>query len=147
MESLYVGLFVTAMLAATVLPGASEVVLLGLVVKGLDLWTLWAVATAGNVLGSIVNWWLGRIALRFADRRWFPVKPAALDRAQGWFGRYGQPALLLSWVPVLGDAFMVAAGIFRVPLLSFLLFVTIAKGARYAAVLGASHGLGIEDWF
>lgn len=147
MESLYLGLFLTAMVAATALPGASEVVLLGLVVKGLDVWTLWAVATAGNLTGSLFNWYLGRFALRFADRRWFPVSQASLERAQGWFNKYGQPTLLLSWLPGVGDAFTMAAGVLKVPLISFIILVTIAKGARYAMVLGAGEGLGIQNWF
>ena len=107
---------------------------------------LWLVATAGNVAGSAFNWWLGRSALRFQDRRWFPVAPEKLARAQGWFRRHGQPSLLLAWLPGVGDAFTVAAGVMRVPLATFLAMVTIAKGGRYAAVLGAGHGLGVEGW-
>jgi membrane protein YqaA with SNARE-associated domain len=143
----YLGLFASAVLAATVLPGASEIVMLGLLVQGLDSWILWLVATVGNVAGSTLNWWLGRFALRFVDRRWFPVSGAALARAQGWFRRWGQPTLLLSWMPVFGDAFTVAAGVMRTPLLPFLVLVAIAKGGRYAAVLGAGHGLDIGSWF
>jgi membrane protein YqaA with SNARE-associated domain len=146
-ESLYVGLFASAVLAATVLPGASEVLMLGLLVQGLDAATLWLVATVGNVAGSTLNWWLGRFALRFADRRWFPVGPAGLERAQGWYRRWGRPSLLLSWLPGVGDTFTVAAGAMRVPIVPFLVLVAIAKGGRYAAVLGAGHGLGIGDWF
>ena len=97
------------------LPGTSEILMLGLLAQGLEPWPLWLVATAGNVTGSTLNWWLGRFALRFADRRWFPVGPAALERAQGWYRRWGQPSLLLSWLPGVGDAFTVAAGVMRVP--------------------------------
>ena len=146
-ESLYLGLFLSAAMAATVLPGASEILMLALLAQGLDTWLLWGVATAGNVIGSTLNWWLGRFALRFADRRWFPVSQAALERAQGWYRRWGQPSLLFSWLPGVGDAFTVAAGVMRVPILPFLLMVTIAKGGRYAVVLGAGHGLDIARWF
>lgn len=147
MDSLYLGLFVSAMLAATVLPGASEIIMVGLLVQGLDAWTLWTVATLGNVTGSTFNWWLGRQSLRFSDRRWFPVSREALERAQGWFRKWGQPSVLLSWLPGVGDAFTVAAGVMRMPLLTFLILVAIGKGARYAAVLGAGVGLGVEGWF
>ncbi len=142
MESLYVGLFASAALAATVLPGASEILMVGLLVQGLDAWTLWLVATLGNVTGSTLNWWLGRESLRFADRRWFPVSRGALERAQAWFRRWGQPSVLLSWLPGIGDAFTVAAGAMRMPLLTFLAFVAIAKGARYGVVLGVGQSLG-----
>ena len=82
-----------------------------------------------------------------ADRRWFPVGSAALARAQGWYRRWGQPSLLFSWLPVVGDAFTVAAGVMRTPLLPFLVLVAIAKGGRYAAVVAAWQGLGIGGWF
>ena len=87
-ELSYLGLFASAVLAATVLPGASELLMLGLLVQGLDSWVLWLVATLGNVAGSTLNWGLGRFAVRFADRRWFPVSGTALARAQGWFQRW-----------------------------------------------------------
>ena len=143
----YLGLFLSAVTSATLLPGTSEILMLGLLAKGFELWPLWLVATTGNVAGSTFNWWLGRAALRFRDRRWFPVGQAALERAQGWYGRWGRPSLLFAWLPGVGDAFTVAAGIMRVPILTFLLLVTIAKGARYAAILGAGHGLDIGSWF
>jgi membrane protein YqaA with SNARE-associated domain len=146
-ESLYLGLFASALLAATVLPGTSEILMLGLVVKGLDLKTLWLVATVGNVAGSTLNWWLGRYALRLSDRRWFPVSQASLARAQAWFERWGQPSILLSWLPGVGDAFTMAAGVMRMKLATFLLLVTIAKGGRYALLLGAGLGLDIAGWF
>lgn len=147
MDSLYLGLFLSALLAATVLPGASEVVMVGLLVQGLDAGTLWLVATIGNVTGSALNWWLGRQAVRFADRRWFPVSREKLERAQAWFLKWGQPSVLLSWLPGVGDAFTVAAGAMRMPLATFLVLVAVAKGGRYAAVLGVGMGLGIDGWF
>jgi membrane protein YqaA with SNARE-associated domain len=143
---IYLGLFASAVTSATLLPGTSEILMLGLMAQDFGPVPLWLVATAGNVAGSAFNWWLGRSALRFRDRRWFPVGPEALGRAQGWYRRWGQPSLLLAWLPGVGDAFTVAAGVMRVPLATFLAMVTTAKGGRYAAVLGAGHGLGVEGW-
>lgn len=130
----YLGLFLIAFIAATLLPAQSEAALAALIVEGYPPWLLVAVATVGNVLGSTVNWWLGRGLTRFGDRRWFPVKPAQLQRAQAWYGRYGQWSLLLSWVPVIGDPLTLAAGVMREPLRTFLVLVTIAKLARYIVV-------------
>jgi len=134
----YAGLFVAALLAATVLPGYSEVLFAGLVVKGYDPLLLWLVASAGNTLGSVVNWAAARFFLRFRDRRWFPVSTANLERAQAWFQRYGAWSLLMAWAPVGGDALTVVAGLMRVGFWKFLLLVGIGKAARYAVVLWAS---------
>lgn len=147
MDILYVGLFVSALLAATMLPGASEILMLGLLAQGLDAWALWLAATAGNVVGSTLNWWMGRFALRFADRRWFPVSPSGLERAQRWYSRWGLPSLLFSWLPGVGDAFTVAAGVMRAPLGAFLVLVATGKGARYAAVLAVGQSVDIGSWF
>jgi membrane protein YqaA with SNARE-associated domain len=97
-----------------------------------------AVATAGNVLGSVVNWCLGRYLLRFQDRRWFPASPAQLERAQGWYHRFGRWSLLASWVPIVGDPLTVIAGVMKEPLASFVILVLIAKGARYLVLAAAT---------
>ncbi|MEQ9150542.1 MAG: YqaA family protein, partial [Parvibaculum sp.] len=119
--SAYAALFLAAFVAATLLPAQSESVLAGLLVAGGHSPVLLVlVAGIGNVLGSLVNYALGRAALRFRDRRWFPAGPAALERASRWYGRYGRWSLLMSWAPFIGDPLTVAAGILREPLWSFL---------------------------
>lgn len=95
------------------------------------------VASIGNILGSTANWVLGRGIERFRDRPWFPVRPAALGRATGWYRRYGRWSLLLSWVPIIGDPLTVVAGVLREPLWSFVAIVAVAKVMRYLAVAGA----------
>jgi membrane protein YqaA with SNARE-associated domain len=128
----YLGLFSAAALAATLLPAQSELVLAGLLYAGKQpVWLLITVATVGNVLGSAINWWLGRYVEHFQDRRWFPIKPSALQKAAGWYHRYGRWSLLLSWAPVIGDPLTLAAGVLREPLYSFLGIVTVAKLLRY----------------
>jgi membrane protein YqaA with SNARE-associated domain len=132
----YLLLFLSALLAATIFPAQSETVLAGLILNGQhSFWLLIAVATLGNTLGSVINWWLGRYLEHFHDKRWFPVQAATLERAQEHFRRYGWWSLLLSWVPVIGDPLTVVAGLMRMPLLPFVLIVAVAKGGRYL-VLG-----------
>ncbi len=132
---IYGGLFLVAFLAATVLPAQSEVGLAGLLLSGdYPVVLLVAVASAGNTLGAVVNWGLGRGVERFSDRRWFPVKPERLERATRWYHRYGRWSLLLSWAPIIGDPLTVVAGVLREPFVSFLLLVTLAKTGRYIAV-------------
>ncbi|WP_330213559.1 YqaA family protein [Pseudomonas sp. Z18(2022)] len=128
----YLGLFFAAFGAATLLPMQSEAVLVGLLISGhYSLWLLLVVATVGNVLGSLVNWLLGRSVERFKERRWFPVSPKHLEKARTHYQRWGHWSLLLSWVPIIGDPLTLVAGVMREPLWRFLLIVTLAKGARY----------------
>ena len=135
------GLFLAALIAATLLPAQSEAVLVALLLDGGDPVLLVAVATAGNVLGSLVNWWLGLQVQRFQGRRWFPVSPARLERAQAWYRRYGRWSLLLSWAPVIGDPITLAAGVMREPLRVFLPLVFIAKAMRYIVLALMTLGL------
>jgi membrane protein YqaA with SNARE-associated domain len=131
----YVALFLAAFLAATIVPAQSEAVLVGLILAGdQPLLVLLLVATLGNVLGSVVNWGLGRFIEHFRDRPWFPVSPHKLARAEAWYRRFGIWSLLLSWVPVIGDPLTVVAGLLRTPFLTFLVLVTIAKAGRYAVL-------------
>ncbi|MGF6694440.1 membrane protein YqaA with SNARE-associated domain [Metapseudomonas resinovorans] len=139
--SAYLGLFVSAFGAATLLPLQSEAVLVALLLgKTHPAWALVAVATAGNVLGSLVNWWLGRYLEHFHDRRWFPVKPAQLAKAQAFYHRYGRWSLLLAWVPLIGDPLTLVAGVMRESFWVFLALVTLAKAGRYLVLAALTLG-------
>jgi len=132
----YAALALSAFLAATLLPMSSEAVLAGLVAaRAHSPWGLFAVALVANTAGSAVNWWLGRFLLHFQDRRWFPVSRRALDRAHDGFQRWGAWALLLAWLPFIGDPLTVAAGVLRVDFRLFLALVGLGKAVRYAAVV------------
>lgn len=134
-------MFAAAFVAATLLPAQSELVLAAMIVAGRhDLWTLLLIATLGNVLGSIVNWAIGRFLAERRNARWFPVSPRALDRAEQWYRRWGLWTLLLSWVPIVGDPLTLIAGVLRAPLVRFIAVVTVAKAARYAFVAAAALG-------
>lgn len=137
----YAGLFTVAFIAATVLPMQSEAALAGLLLSNsFSPTVLITVASVGNVLGSVVNWVLGRGIDRFRDRKWFPASQAQLDRAASWYHRYGKWTLLLSWVPIIGDPLTVIAGVLREPLLSFVILVAIAKTGRYLVILALTAG-------
>jgi membrane protein YqaA with SNARE-associated domain len=112
----YLSLFLVAFGAATILPFQSEPLLVGLIASGqFSLLGLIVVASIGNILGAVCNWVLGRFIDRFHDRSWFPVKEASLKRASDWYRRYGRWTLLLSWMPLFGDALTVIAGVLREP--------------------------------
>jgi membrane protein YqaA with SNARE-associated domain len=138
----YSSLFAIAFLAATLLPVQSEAVLAGLL--GLSpepWWALLFVATLGNTLGSIVNWGLGRGIETYQNHRWFPVTPAQLEKAKRYYVRWGRWCLFFSWLPILGDAFTVLAGVLRERLWVFTAIVGAGKLARYLVVAAAVAGL------
>ena len=129
-------LFGSAFLSATLLPGSSEAVLLGLLANGTGQPALLVVAASfGNVAGATLNWGMGRYFQLFKDRSWFPIKDATNARAQTWFARYGIWSLLLSWVPIIGDPLTLVAGIMQVPIGRFLVFVAVGKVLRYALIV------------
>lgn len=130
----YIGLFIAALLAATVLPLSSEVVLGALLVSGWSPVTLVLVATAGNVLGSLINYGLGYWASLSLIKKWLRLTDAEFTRAERRFKRWGTAALCFAWVPVVGDPLTVLAGILRIRLLWFVLLVTLGKGLRYVVL-------------
>ncbi len=141
MIAAYFGLFASALLAASVLPMSSEAVITAMSISGeYHTGALLVVASTGNTLGSLLNWLMGRYCLHWQDRKWFPVGPAALERATNWFNKYGLWSLLLAWTPIIGDPLTLLAGVLRVNVWVFLILVAISKTARYAVLLG------LIDW-
>lgn len=136
------GLFAGAFLSATLLPGSSEAALIALLALGtFDPGLLIAVATFGNVLGSLLNYVLGRFFAYFRDRRWFPVSEAGYARGEGRYRRFGVWSLLFAWVPVIGDPLTLIAGALRVDWRAFVVLVTLGKFARYVFIALAFLGL------
>ncbi len=136
MTAAYLSLFFSSLLAATLLPFYSEVVLVSLLAAHPEQWPmLWLAATLGNTVGAAVNWLMGRYLLHFQQRSWFPFSADKLGPAQRWFQRYGVWSLLLAWLPVGGDALTFIAGVMRVPFALFWTLTLIGKGARYLLVI------------
>lgn len=132
--AVYSSLFAASFLAATILPFSSEAALAAALLAGQQPWSvLIAVASTGNILGSAVNWGIGRAAAGAAPGA-LRIDPQKLERAEHWYRKYGRWSLLLSWVPVIGDPLTVAAGFLREPFWIFLALVAIAKIGRYLVV-------------
>ncbi len=128
-------LFFSALISSTLLPGGSEALLLYRLNAGGDVMTLILIATAGNVLGSLITYAMGRLGNEAIHKRWLRISEQQTTRAEVWFAKFGKPALLLAWLPVVGDPLCLAAGLLRYSIFSFLILVSIGKLARYA-VLG-----------
>lgn len=130
----HAGLFLAALLAATVLPLSSEIVLTALLLSGLSPTTLIIVATVGNVMGSLINYALGYWASLAAIKKWLRISELEFARTEQRFIKYGVFSLCFAWVPVVGDLFTVMAGVLRIRLLWFLILVTAGKFGRYALI-------------
>jgi membrane protein YqaA with SNARE-associated domain len=131
---IYLSLFASSLLAATLIPAQSEAVLVGSVLLIPDeAIGLVVVASVGNVLGALINWVLGRFFSDSVGRRLFSDE-SRFKRVSRWYGRYGWVTLFGSWVPVIGDPITFCAGVMREPLWRFLLVVTFAKTVRYVVV-------------
>ena len=128
----YFQLFIISFLAATILPLSSELVLSTmLLTDSFDKYLLLVVASFGNILGSSVNWYLGKKILIFKDKKWFPANERQIAKGEIYFKKYGIWSLLLAWVPIIGDPLTIVAGILRVKFFTFLILVSISKISRY----------------
>ena len=128
-------LFFSGLISATLLPGASEALLIAVLIDNPNNSALLITAvTAGNILGSVVNWVLGRYLIHFQSRKWFPVQARDMQKAQKWYSKFGVRSLLLAWLPIIGDPLTLIAGLLGVRLTSFLILVSIGKAGRYIIV-------------
>lgn len=125
-------LFAWSFLAATILPLGSEVSLAMVVRHQQHVLLPVLVATAGNSLGAFTTYWLGRKAADVADAR-MVVTPRA-RRAAELLRRYGAPAVFFSWVPIVGDALVGAAGASSMPVRPFAAWMVAGKALRYAVL-------------
>ena len=129
------GLFVSAFVSSTVLPGGSELLLIYLAQQQVhSSVSLLAVATLGNTLGGLTTWGIGRwCAKKYPLERLLSGKyQQAISRMHRW----GSPALLLSWLPVIGDPICFASGWLRMSLLQSIIYILLGKLLRYLAILG-----------
>ena len=132
----YFSLFISSFLSSTILPGHSEITLTTLILlEKYSQFLLIFSASLGNILGSIVNWFLGLYITKFVNKSWFPFKKKQLDKASLWYLKYGKWSLFFSWAPIIGDPLTIVAGIFRVPLVIFITIVSISKVLRYIFVV------------
>ena len=132
----YLSLFVAAFLAATILPAQSEAGLAGLVILGhYNVFWLITVASAGNILGAVVNYAIGAGVASARRPRWWPETAQLGQRLTAFYYRYGAMTLLLSWAPIIGDPLTLLAGVMRLSFPVFLCLVSLAKIVRYLVVV------------
>jgi membrane protein YqaA with SNARE-associated domain len=135
----YLGLFVVSFLASTVLPLSTELIVVVMPAMGFNIWLVGIIATLGNYLGALTMYYMGWYGTDFVLSRYVTIEQDKVERAQEWFRRWGPPALLLSWVPFIGDPLCAVAGSLKMPVLTFTVWTIIGKGLRYVVLLGAVY--------
>jgi len=138
----YVTLFIVSFLSATLLPLGSEALLLYDISENYPILLLWGVATVGNTLGSMFNYWLGLKGETYLEHKGHLSKEK-MDKSRILFDKYGGWTLLLSWVPIVGDPLTFIAGVLHYNFKYFVLIVFVAKGARYAAISFLASSLSV----
>ena len=130
----YLILFVVSLLAATILPLSSETTLLYYLNEGQSTWILLIVAGTGNVLGSVINYFIGKKGVDYLlDHK--KITAERMQKSEQFFKKYGAFALLLSWVPIIGDPLTFVAGVLHYDFKKFVLIVSIAKFGRYLILI------------
>ena len=138
----YLTLFIVSFLAATLLPLGSEALLVYDISQNYSLEYLWVFATLGNTLGSVLNYWLGLKGEIYLESKGY-LSLEKMDKARGFFDKYGGWTLLLSWVPIIGDPLTFIAGVLRYNFKIFVLIVALAKGVRYAVIIFLASSLSV----
>ncbi len=138
----YLKLFIISFLAATILPFSSEIALTTMVLTNLFEKNLLLIfASLGNILGAVVNWYLGKKINIYKDKKWFPISTERLKKSEYYFKKYGIWSLLLAWVPIIGDPITLLSGILKVRFSIFIFLVSISKISRYVFIIYLSNYL------
>jgi membrane protein YqaA with SNARE-associated domain len=131
----YWGMFLAAFLAGSVFPFSSEAVILALMATGLDPWQLMIYGTIGNVLGSVVNYAIGRMGKMEWIEKYLHVKKKDLDRAHRFLAGHGAWMGFFAFLPVLGSAITIALGLMRSNVIITFIAITIGKIFRYVILI------------
>ena len=135
------GMFVAAFLAGSILPFSSEAVMVALLAVGGSPWMLLLMASAGNTLGGVSCYYVGRIASPEWLQRKLRIKEVNMRRAHMLVSRWGAWMGLLCWVPILGDAILVTLGLMRFNPLVTNLIMFVGRTLRYVIVLLSTLGV------
>ena len=136
----YWGMLLAAFLAGSFFPFSSEAVMLGLMAAGLDPWLLMVYGTVGNVLGSVVNYCIGRLGKTEWFEKYLHVSPQSMDRARRFMRGHGAWMGFFAFIPLLGSAITILLGLMRAnPLITFIA-ITLGKIFRYIVLI---YGAGL----
>lgn len=135
----YWGLFIAAFIAGSVFPWSSEAIMLALQAAGLEPVGLVLYGTAGNVLGSMFNYWVGHLGRIDWIERYLHVKKESLDKAQRFMGGHGAWIGFFAFLPIIGSAITIMLGLMRANILITFVSITLGKFLRYAILVYGAH--------
>ena len=127
----YIGLFIGAMLAATVIPFSSDVLLLGMLVAGGDIYITVIVATCGNWAGGMISYGMGYMGKWEWIEKWLRIKKETLEKQKVKIDKYGSWLAFWSWLPFVGDIFALGLGFYKVNMINSAIFMFIGKSVRF----------------
>ena len=136
----YWGMFLAAFLAGSFFPFSSEAVIIGLMATGLDPWVLMIYGTAGNVLGSVLNYCVGRLGKMEWIEKYLHVKKEDLDKGHRFMAGRGAWMGFFAFLPVLGSAITIALGLMRSNIFITFIAITLGKIFRYIILI---YGAGL----
>lgn len=137
----YAGLFVSAFVAGSVVPFSSEAVMVVLIEMGLDPIGCLVAATAGNTLGGMTCYWIGRAGRREWITRYLRVSDEKLARAERFLAGRGAMMGFFAFLPYVGEAIAVVLGLMRSNTSLTAVSMFLGKSLRYAAILGLFEGV------
>lgn len=131
----YIGLFIISFAAATIFPLGSEVFVIMMIAAGYNSWIVFFIASLGNSIGSLVNYYAGKLGAEFILSRFIKTKTDQKSKAEKAFQKWGSPVLFFAWLPVIGDPLTFVAGILKINIKIFLFWVVSGKCFRYAFII------------
>lgn len=130
------GLFLACALSATIIPFSSEAVLAGALLLYDNAWPVVLVASAGNAIGGMISFLLGWLCKWDWLEKYLKINREKLDKIHQKVSRYGYPAALLAWLPIVGDLIAIAMGLLRLRPLPTAILMFVGKLSRYIVVAG-----------
>lgn len=137
------GIFLAAFLAGSFFPFSSEAVMLALLAMGVDPWLLILYGTAGNVLGSVFNYCVGRLGKEEWFEKYLHVKPEQMDKARRFMRGRGAYMGFFAFIPLLGSAITILLGLMRANIFITFFSITLGKVLRYIFLI---YGAYLVNW-
>ncbi|MBE9488602.1 MAG: DedA family protein [Bacteroidetes bacterium] len=143
----YWGLFLGSFLSATIIPFSSDILLLGMLMLGGDIYVTVIVATVGNWLGGLLSYYMGFFGKWEWIEKWFRVKEETLLKQKKLITKYGSSLAFLSWLPLVGDVFAIGLGFYKTNQYKTSVFMFLGKGTRFVLWALLYHYIGFQGFF